>query len=351
MFAFVARNLLFHWRKVLVTVLLVSVVLTVGFGSMAFVEHVRSLADRPLASLGTEFVLQEDQSDKNPGAIRTQGVILPFNLQSFSREEVRSKLQSIPGVSGVSTALLLWQFDPQNNRTIVGLDVTEPPIGLRKIDSLLMSGGRFFSGNDAKEIILERHFATLFGYRVGQIFPLGDVRYPIIGLVDFHEQSNLSNAQAFLPYGTALSLVHEQGDIANRAFVSLKSAANLSTVQKAVIERFPSYSVITKDSLVKNLSALNQLLYRFGNLFVIAVAVLCVLLMILVLRLHQMEFSNHRETLRTLGWSRNAIRQWMGIEIAVILVLACVLALLFTAMLQWGMNVAMVSPPVLNTHL
>ena len=114
----VFKNLSFYWKKVLLTILLVASLFFLTLASFLFTNKIKSLADAPLNALQTEIILQEDSANKNPEQIKTSGVIMPFNLKSFSKSKTLSKLAKVPGVKDVSTALILWQFDIQNNRTI-----------------------------------------------------------------------------------------------------------------------------------------------------------------------------------------------------------------------------------------
>ena len=211
MISLILRNILFYRKSFLITIILTAIILFIGAASFVFTAHVKQLADKPLRSLQTELILQEDNANKNPTDVKTTGVILPFNLGSFPKTSVKDKIASIPDVKSVSTALILWQFDIKNNRTIVALDISEPRVGLRNIESFLMPGGKFFTANDSSEVILERHFATLFGYKMGQDYIISGKQYKIIGLVDFQEQSNLANAQIFIPYLTALQILKRKG--------------------------------------------------------------------------------------------------------------------------------------------
>jgi hypothetical protein len=347
----VLRNIFYYWKKTSITILLAGIILSVGISSIIFTSYIKKLVDQPLQSLKTEIILQRDTSDKNPGDIKTSGVILPFNLASFSKDQVSQTLPSIPGVKNISTSLVLWQFDVKNNRTIVALDVNEPKVGLRNVESLLMPGGRFFTGNDSPEIILERHFATLFGYKVGGNYVMNNTPFLIIGLVDFREKSNLANAEVFMPYKTALRLIGERNTIVNQTFISLSSAAGLPQVESTLNRMYPGYSILSKDSLLKNLSGLNQLFYRFGTYLDLVMAVFSLLLTAAVLKLHRLEYSYQPKLLRTLGWPVRMIRHWLILDTAVILTGALVLAGLFGLLLNSQLPALIKLGPVLNYSL
>jgi hypothetical protein len=328
----VLRNLIFHRKKTLPVVLLCGLIILLPTVSYLLVRQITVLADRPLAALDTELILQRDTGAKDSASVRTKGLVEPFNLHPFNKESTNSLLAQIHGISHYSIALVLWQFDPQNTLTVIGLDPADPPVGLRKIENLLLKGGRFFSSNRADEIILERHFAALFGYKPGGRFQLAGRDLAIIGLVDFTEQSNLSNAAAFIPYDTALSLAHLEERVANQVFIALDSAADIHSVSQELSRTFSDFSLISRDSLYKNLSAFNRLIYQGGYLLVLLVIPLALLLIFGVLKMHRLEFAQQTKILKTLGWSKADLRQWHALDLSYLLAGGMLIAGIFALM-------------------
>lgn len=315
----VLRNQIFYGKKSLPVMLLCGLILLIPSASFLLIRHITDLADRPLASLDAELILQHDIGGKDAVSIRTKGLVEPFNLHHFNKEEAKTRLASVKGINQYSTALVLWQFDPQNTLTVVGLDLDDPLVGARKIQLLLTKGGSFFKNNRADEVILERHFATLFGYKPGRPFRLAGRDLTIIGLVDFTEQSNLSNAAVFLPYETALSLAQQEERFINQIFISLVSSKDIKSVSAAISLVFPGFSLINRDSLYKNLSAFNQLIIKGGDLLILLVAPIALLLLLWVLKIHRLEFAGQTDLLRIMGWSRKNLRYWHALDMGYLL--------------------------------
>lgn len=346
--AIVFRNQRFYAGKILPVMLICGLIVLIPAVSIVLVNHIRTLADRPLAALNTELILQHDQGAKDAAKVRTKGLIEPFNMHSFKEQETRRRIEVIQGIQRYSTALVLWQFDPQNSLTVVGLELDDPEVGLRKIESLLTKGSKFFSHNKADEVILERHFAKLFGHKPGTFFTLAGHKLKIIGLVDFKEQSNLSSAGVFLPYETALAISGKNEKIINQVFVSLSSVADIDQVSRAMEQAFPGFSLISRDSLYKNLSAFNQLIYRGGHLMILAVVPLALLLLTWTLKIHRLEFGSQIEVLKTLGWSRTDLRRWLILDLGYLLAGAVTIGAVLTAALYWGLLPYLHIAPLLN---
>lgn len=343
LFRIVLQNQVFHRKKVLLTILLAGLMLFAPLASVILTGHIKTLAEKPLQSLGTELILQNDQKGNDAGNIHTTGVILPFNLRAFGLAETREKMKEMNSVDRYSTALVLWQFDLNNTRTVIALNCDDPKVGLRKIESFLMPGGRFFSGNDAREVILERHFAKLYRYKLNSTFTIAKEQYRIVGIVDFKDRSNLSTASVFLPYKTGLRLSHQSKPVINQVFLSLRSSSGRKAAAENAESLFPGYSLITKDSLLKNLSSFNSFLYRFGNYFIVLVTFFSILLIVWTLKIFRLDFAYQSDILKIIGWPRKDLFLWKLYDTSIIMCSGLFFAFILTAILALGVL------PMLNT--
>lgn len=352
----VLRHQLFYARKILPVILLTGLILSIPVASWLLVSHITQLANKPLESLDSELILQHDSGDKNAANIRTKGLVEPFNLHPFVKADTYHSLHAIDGIKQISSALLLWQFDPKNTLTVVGLDLDDPQVGMRKMQQILMPNSRFFSSNQADEVILERHFAKLFGHRPGSIFQLAGQPLKIVGLVDFTEQSNLSNAAVFLPYQTALKLsrpesYNQESEFINQVFISLKSPTEMESVSLAVSMVFPEFSLINRDSLYKNLSAFNRLVTSGGQFLIWFVTPLSVLLVAWVIKMHRLEFAGQIQTLRTIGWSRRNVHYWNLLDTGYILIGGLLVAASLSLIIQGLLLPYLQIAPILDQGL
>ncbi len=325
----VLRNLFFYWKKNTLITILITFLFFLAFTSFLFINKIKKFADAPLNSLKTEIILQWDKNNKNANQIKTTGVIEPFSLESLYKDDVLKRLSNIKGIKETSSSLVLWQFDIKNNRTIIGLNVNDPLIGLRKIEHWLMPKSNFFSNDNALEVILERHFSRLFGYKLNTSYKINNQDYKIVGIVDFKEESNLSNAQIFMPYKTALSLLNQKKTIINQIYISLSNASLLSKVQKEIRNIFSNISIITKDRLLKNLSSFNRLIYKFGDYFSFGISFLALILIFWILKMNQIDLGKQTRILQTIGWPKQKTRQWMFFESSLIIVFSLFTSLIF----------------------
>ncbi|MBI5635288.1 MAG: ABC transporter permease [Nitrospirae bacterium] len=344
----VISNQLFTIKKVVLVILLAGLMLFLPLASMILIDHAKGLAEKPLQMLQTELILQYDKTGRDYKDIRTEGVILPFNLNPIPLQTVEDNLRSLKEVRAFSTVLVLWDFDLGNTRTMIALRAEEPQTGMRKIESLLMKDGRFFSNDDAREIILERHYAKLFGYDLGGAFKLKDEEFKIVGIVDYKEQSNLSSASIFLPYGTALRLAGLKEAVVNQAFLSLKSSGDTAEAARKVEGLFPGASLITKDSLYKNLSGINRLLYQSGRYLMAVIVPVVLFLVVWTFKMHRLDFRYQTDILKTIGWQRRDVFLWIFLDTAVMACVAVFIASVLSIILQKQILPSLATTPLLN---
>ena len=343
-------NMWFHRKRSVPAILLTLLFLTVSTVSLRVVSRIRTLANRPLESLKTELILQNESEGTQPDALRTRGVVLPFNLRAFPLSDL-TVLKTIKEIQSYSTALVLWKFSLENNLTVVAIDLRDPPVGLRRIESMLMPKGHFFSSNRAKEVVLERHFSALFGFKLHGTYTLAGEALKVVGIVDFKEQSNLSSASVFLPYQTGVRLAQLETPLVNQVFLSLASSSSQSVVVAKLSELFPGFSVITKDRLFKNLSGLNRMIYTSGDYFIGVVWVSSLLMIFGVLKFYRKEFRQQPELFHLLGWPRTHIRYWVSSDLFLIFLLATLFSVPLSFILEQTVIHQIQIAPLLNLEL
>lgn len=339
MLKLIIKNLRFYWQKIILTILLSSLLFFIALATWMFVFKIQQLSDKPLEAISTEIILEQSQNDKTASDIKTTGVIEPFNLHVFSKTEIEKKLATISQIDQISTTLIVWEFDPQNNKTIVGLDIEDPQVGLRKIESWLTPKSKFLSANNSQEVILERHFAKLFGYSLGGNYSINGRDFKIVGIVDFTQQSNLANAQVFMPRQTALSLLDikdSDDQWVNQVYISIKKASQLAEVQKQIAPILPQFSITTKDQLLNNLSTFNKLTYQFGTYFSVMISVIAAILILWLLKVNRLEFKEQLQILRSVGWSSKMLTSWVVLESGLLLLISLSIAIAIASILYWG---------------
>jgi len=316
----VIKNQLYHYLTVLPIILFFAIFLLAAVDSLVLVNRVNNISRSSLQALQTDLILQSSRttSDKN---IRPRGLVVPFSLAVFPQRQVITEVKKISYVSRYATTLTLWQMTPKGTITFVGVDPGQAAIGANKARKLIYRG-RFLSGSHGDEIVLERHFSKLFGYHLHQRFKLGDKQLKIVGIIDFKNSSNLNNASAYIPYYTAKAAAGLDKNVVNQVFLHLNRATDIAKIKPLLERKLPALKIISQDSLLKNLSGLNALVYKFGRYFLAAVFIVTGAAVAIGWRFYLADFRGQYQILRIIGWNRAHLRRWQALELAVIVVFA-----------------------------
>jgi len=314
----------YQYKKFLPIVLTSAVVFALPLVTWLVAQEANRLAQKPLQDLNTEIIIQFDENNRKPRS--TRGLIEPFNLRSFDRDQLANQIRSEPEVKNVSTALLLWQLSNRGTLTFAGIDTSEPNIGLRNFSHLLTDKSTQFSGPTAREVLLELHYARLFGFEKGGQIELGGEEFVILDLIDFQEDSNINSVSGYIPYGTALSLSNLPPGSVNQMFVELREGGDVPKISGQIATDLNA-TVVTKDSLYQNLSAYNQFVVKAGVIALWVLLPASLLLFIWLLKLYQKENQPYVKTLKLIGWPRHLVMSWLANEALMLLVLASVLAI------------------------
>ncbi len=348
---YVISHLLYQYKKVIPVAIISALILALSLVTFLISEQAKVLALRPLKQLNSEIILQLNSETKAAANLMTTGLIEPFNLTTFSKEAVSNIVNQVDGVAQVSSALLLWKLGPSGTSIFAGIDLSDPNTGMRNINNLLVKPDVTFSSNSALEIILERHFATLMGYKIGDSYELSNTTLTIINFVDFQEESNINSATGFLPYTTATSLSGLDAGVVNQLFLTLNDSSNLAAISKAISEQLPTIQVITKDSMYKNLSAYSQFIFNAGDWSITVLVPIALGLIYWIIRLYQKENRIYIKTLRLIGWPRRYTLQWQISDVAIILCTALIFAVGIALSTQSLFTAGLDQSIVINTGL
>ncbi|MGD9809328.1 MAG: hypothetical protein AB7E76_03290 [Deferribacterales bacterium] len=329
LFRWVLLNRLHYKGKTVVVGFLCGFLMFAAAASAVLMKHVARQAEKPLKALNTGLIMQKTAETKQTDGFKTGGLITPFDMENFSAEAFHESISGLNEVKEYSSALLLWKLDTRGTLVIAGIKKDEPAVGLRNIETMLFKGV-FFSADDADEVILERHYAAFFGYEMGGVFELQGVKLRIAGIVDFTDQSNLSTASVFLPYETAVKLAGVPSGYVNQIYAALTSASETESFAEKAGEIFPGFTVVTKDSLYKNLKGISGLMLSFGKAVTAVLSSVGLVLIVFLLKIHSYDFRRNRDTLKMLGWPPSLVRSWLAADTAVILGAAVIFCTLLT---------------------
>src|SRR5450759_4703087 len=120
---YVMKELYYQRRRTIISVLGLSIgiALFIILNALSLAYH--EAARAPLKEIGADITVQR------PGNVPEEmaGAVFPCSAVTIRMDEI-DRVEKIPGVRGVGTALLLWVFDPNRAWIVLGIE-QENPVG------------------------------------------------------------------------------------------------------------------------------------------------------------------------------------------------------------------------------
>jgi putative ABC transport system permease protein len=266
----------------------------------------------PFANLGADLVVQRPEkrasdSVQTPASMR--GVRAPFSNQLLPAEDVR-KLGAVNGVAAAAFSLLLWDFDQQGFRTIMGIDLSQPSLGPVKVKEWLKEG-RF--PQHEGEAVLEKHFAKFHGAGIGSKWKIAGSSFTVVGLLEIREGSQIASANIYLPLEDAQRLLSGEAKGVNLVYLRLKDPALLDRVKTQISRELAGVSVTSSDSFLELMGGVSKISGQFSFLASIIALGGAVFLIIKTMLANLVARSSEIGILKAVGWKeRDVQRQLMG---------------------------------------
>src|SRR5512136_1378326 len=163
---YVLKELRHHHNRTLVNILGIGIGIALFVSINAVSTAYQKAVSVPFKNIGADIVVQRPEkrgveSTQPPTSMR--GIRLPFSNQLLPSQDLE-KLKRIEGVDSMASSLLLWEFDKNGFRTIMGVDLTQPSLGPVKVKEWLKEG-RF--PQKEGEVVLEKHYAKFHHAQMG----------------------------------------------------------------------------------------------------------------------------------------------------------------------------------------
>jgi putative ABC transport system permease protein len=256
-------------------------------------------------------------------------------------QSTRDDVSKLDGVKGVAAGLTVTAIDvsgrvptetpevrqapgaagpPRNidfdSRTVTGVDQAQPSLGA--ITSGQIKDGRYFSGGDAREAIVNVSYARRKGLSVGETLDLGDKKFKVVGLASPPLGGQASDL--YLKLDQLQSLADRKGRV-NTLYVRATDADAVGGLAKRIEGSFSGSQVTTSKELADRVGGslvdAKDLAARLGTALTV-VGLIAAFLIASLLTLSSMT-KRVRElgTLKALGWpQRLVVRQVTGESLA-----------------------------------
>ncbi len=304
--------------------------------SLAYHEAARA----PLKEIGADITVQR------PGNVPEEmaGAVFPCSAVTIRGDEI-DRIQKVPGVRGIGTALLLWVFDPNRAWIVLGIE-QENPVGPSILRSFVREGRYLAAGKP--EALVEAAYARQFGIKPGDSVSVAGRSFPVVGLVDASHAAKIAVANLYLPLAETQAIAKASrplqsvspfaaGDV-NLLFIRADQD-QISSVAFAVKGIMgPKTAVATPDSFLKLLGSFFALSDKFTLVASLIAVLIAVLIAFKTMAGNLAERGREIGVLKAVGWTRrNVTLQLLAESVAQCLIAGIIgLSIAFAAAFALG---------------
>lgn len=330
-------------------------ILGIGVGTALFVAILaasaayRLAATQPFKNLGADLIVQRAQKGVSPqaGPVSMKGIRLPFSNQLLSTQDYH-KLQSMPGVQGTASALLLWEFAEQGFRAILGVNLDQPQLGPAKLKAWLVKG-RLAHRPD--EVVLEKHFARFHHMQTGSGINIAGHSFTVTGIVEIKAGAQINAANIYLPLAAAQDLIKGGPSAVNIVYLRLQKPSLDEQIRKQIVAALPGADVTSADSIQQLMGGVSRISERFARLaaWIAFSGALAIIVKSMLASL--VERSSEIGILKAVGWTGAEVRLQIMAEVLIQALLGGLLGIVLgylmvfalgllsiTVALPWDMN-------------
>ena len=311
-YRYVLNELRHHHHRTLVNILGIGIGIALFVSINAVSAAYKEAVSLPFKNLGADIVVQRPEKravDSSQAPASMRGIRLPFSNQVLPAPDLE-KLKSISGVDSVATSLLLWEFEQRGFRTIMGIDLDQPSLGLVKVKEWLKDG-RF--PENLGEVVLEKHFAKFNQSRLGDTFPIANRSFKVVGLLEIKEGPQIASANIYLSLADAQNLVTEESRGVNLVYLRLINPSLLSQVKTQISKELNGVSVTSSDSFLELMGGVSKISDQFSLLVSMVALGGAIFLIIKTMLSNLGERSSEIGILKAVGWTEKDVqKQLMG---------------------------------------
>jgi putative ABC transport system permease protein len=270
-------NLSYAWAELLgkgerslLNILGMAIAITLFISLTSFSQAYRDAAEKPFRDMGADLTVQGLSDDE---IFRLDGneFVLPYRSRLLQDNEIE-EMKSIPGIQKVSTALVIWNFDPRRFNIIAGVsDVDVGParslagttvkhyefdranqryIEVKSDVRSWMLQGRFFNNDEQDVAVLESHYAAWYNIHAGDTITLGGKKLLVTGTVEIKEGSQIAASNIYIPLKDAQEIMGVRSGT-NLVFIKVDQTSRTQMVMKEIMEKFPGVEVSSSDSVLQ----------------------------------------------------------------------------------------------------
>lgn len=321
-----------------------TVIAGIAIGTMLFItltilgDGFKEAARKPLEGVSADLIATKPLSGTEIGLgaeSGAKGIRQPFGMTYFTDGEIES-LRFAEGIQYVSESLQLWDFEGSNYRTIQGVTPGEAIVGPGVALNGNIQTGRTFRDEESQVVVLDKHFAAFYSYKLDDEIKIGNTPFKVIGIVEMPDANQTAASNMYIPIEDAKQIAGTTQT--NQVYIKVASAGDVEAVSKRLSEQMESISLISEDSLVQVMGGIGKVSTRFAGAAGIVGLLGGFLLGWFALSGLLAERRKELGLMRALGWSKREVTKAFLLETAALGILGGIAGILLGLLAAWGMG-------------
>jgi putative ABC transport system permease protein len=276
----------------------------------------------PFKDLGTDLIIQK--SLNQAADMTTSSIRLPFGKGIFLQDEIVD-ISAAPHVEDVSKSLILWQFD---NGKFISIEGVESASFTGKRFSSWVTSGRFLEAIDGNKIVIEKHYAKFYGYKLGDSLTLGNASFDIVGIIAAQGESQVSATNIYMNLSDAQQLINTEGY--NQIYVKLDALSSEDAVRSEISRIDNNATVVSSSTIAASLSDAVKIYNRFHILGSAILAIIVAFILFQVSATGLMERRKEIGIMQTVGWTSKNIGTQIISEVFWQTVIGCIIGIIIS---------------------
>lgn len=331
----------------------------------SFSQAYRDAAEKPFRDMGADLTVQ-GLTDNEVLRLDGKEFVLPFGSRMLRDDEVE-KIKSVPGIEKVSTALVIWNFDPRRFNIIAGLgDADVGParslagttikhyefdranqrfIEVENNVKSWMLQGRFFKSDERGAAVVESHYAGWYNIHTGDTITLGGKKFQVTGIVEIKEGSQIAASNIYIPLMEAQEILGA-GSGVNLVFIKVGETSQTQKVMKEVKESLREVEVSSSDSALQLMGGMAAVADRSAMLASIIALMGAGAFIFKTTAESILRRTRDMGVLKAVGWTGRDLRGQILAEILIQVMLGWMIGLLLGYVVSYLLGGIMVEVPV-----
>lgn len=331
----------------------------------SFSQAYRDAAEKPFRDMGADLTVQGSSGGE---IFRLDGkeFVLPYGSRMLKDDEIE-RIKTIPGIQKVSTALVIWNFDPRRFNIVAGVGDVEvgPARSLAgttikhyefdrtnqrfiEVESNVRSWmlqGRFFNNEERGVAVVESHYAGWYNIRSGDTLTLGGKKFQVIGIVEIKEGSQIAASNIYIPLKDAREILGAESGV-NLVFIRVDEASQTQGVMREIKDNIRDVEVSSSDSVLQLMGGMAAVADRSAMLASFIALVGAGALIFRTTAESILRRTRDMGVLKAIGWTGHNIRGQILAEILIQVMIGLLIGMLLGYVVSYLMGGIRIEVPV-----